>query len=64
LIARERGIPVFIVGSVGGRSSQLISEILPAERVAMNGQSEEINKSFAVDIDYSRLAQVVVGVVR
>ena len=64
LIARERGIPVFIVGSVGGRSSQLISEILPAERVAMNGQSEEINESFAVDIDYSRLAQVVVSAVR
>ena len=63
-IAREKGIPVFIVGSVGGRSSQIISEMLPADRVALNGQSEEINDAFANDIDYSRLAEVAVRLVR
>ena len=63
-IARERKIPVFIVGSVGGRSSQIISGMSQADRVALNGQSEGINDAFANDIDYSRLAEVVVRVVR
>ncbi len=63
-IARERGIPVFIVGSVGGRSSQIVVEMPSAYRAAMNGQSEEINEAFANGIDYSRLAEIAIRVVR
>ncbi|MEG9437833.1 TIR domain-containing protein [Edaphobacter sp. HDX4] len=60
-IARERRLPVFIFGSVGGRSSEIISRMTPADRVALNGQSEAINESFASDLDYSRLAQIVIN---
>lgn len=63
-IARERRLPVFILGSVGGRSSEIISEMSPTDRAALNWQSEAINEAFATDVDYSRLAQIVAGVVR
>jgi hypothetical protein len=63
-IARERQLPIFIIGSVGGRSSEIISEMTPTDRAALNGQSEAVNEAFAKDVDYSRLAQIIVRVVR
>lgn len=63
-IAREMRLPVFILGSVGGRSSEIISEMTPLHRAALNGQSEAINEAFAKDVDYSRLAQIVVKAIR
>ncbi|HEV2174122.1 MAG TPA: TIR domain-containing protein [Nitrospira sp.] len=63
-IARERGLPIFILGSVGGRSSEIIGEMTPRERVALNGQSEAVNEAFAKDIDYSRLAHLILQAVR
>jgi hypothetical protein len=59
-IAREKGLPVFIIGSVGGRSSEIVSALSPVERVAMNGLSETVNEAFATGLDYSRLAQIVI----
>ncbi|MGA7155407.1 MAG: TIR domain-containing protein [Acidobacteriaceae bacterium] len=63
-IARERRLPVFIFGSVGGRSSEIISGMPSTDRRALNGQSAAINESFATDVDYSRLAQIVINTVR
>jgi hypothetical protein len=63
-IARARRLPIFILGSVGGRSSEVIGEMASTDRVALNGQPEAINDAFATDVDYSRLAQIVAGVVR
>jgi hypothetical protein len=62
-IARERKLPIFILGSVGGRSSEIISDMTPIDRSALNGQPEAINVAFATDLDYSRLAQIVVRIV-
>jgi hypothetical protein len=63
-LAREMRLPIFILGSVGGRSSEIISEMTLMDRAALNGQSEAINEAFATDVDYSRLAQVVARCVR
>jgi hypothetical protein len=60
-IAREMRLPVFVIGSVGGRSSEVVAAMALRERVALNGQSEAINEAFATDLDYSRLAEIVIG---
>jgi hypothetical protein len=31
------------------------------ERVLLNGQSGAVNEAFATDLDYSRLAEIVIG---
>jgi hypothetical protein len=63
-IAREMKVPIFILGSVGGRSSEIIRDMTPEDRATLNGQPEDINGAFATDVDYSRLAQIVVRLVR
>ncbi|MDR5728560.1 MAG: TIR domain-containing protein [Terriglobia bacterium] len=63
-IAHEMRLPIFILGSVGGRSSEIINEMTPVDRAALNGQSEAINEAFAKDVDYSRLAQIVAKAIR
>lgn len=63
-IAQKRGLPIFIFGSVGGRSSEIVAGLSAKDRIALNGQTEEINELFVRDIDYSRLMQIIVGIVR
>jgi hypothetical protein len=63
-IARENRLPIFIIGSVGGRSSEISSQLTLAARAALNGQSESDNERFAKDVDYSRLAQMVLRAIR
>ena len=58
--ARSRGTPVFIFGSVGGRSSEIIGRMTPAERVELNGQPQALSEALATSLDYSRLAQSIV----
>ena len=58
-LAREHGLPVFIFGSVGGRSSEIIGEMSSAERSALNGQPADVNDAFVTSLDYSRLAQLI-----
>ena len=58
-IARGAGLPVYVFGSVGGRSSELIAAMMPAERAALNGQPESINEEFATSFDYGRLAKII-----
>jgi hypothetical protein len=59
LLAREAGLPVFIFGSVGGRSSEISAAMTPEDRVAANGLSETANIELATSLDYSRLAKLV-----
>ena len=61
-LARSYGLPVFIIGSVGGRSSEIVGEMTAAQRAELNGQADNVNEAFAVSLDYSRLAQLVLGV--
>jgi len=58
-LAREAGLPVYIFGSVGGRSSQLSAAMTPAERVAFSGLSESASEELAISLDYSRLAKLI-----
>lgn len=54
-IAREFGIPVFVVGSVGGCSSKVASEY-KLKWHELNAASVELNKKFMYDPDYFGLA--------
>jgi hypothetical protein len=63
-IALEMRLPVFVIGSVGGRSSEVVAAMALRDRVALNGQSEAVNEAFATDLDYSRLAEIVIGVAK
>jgi hypothetical protein len=58
-LARKAGLPIYIFGSVGGRSSELSAAMSPAERATMNGLSEAANEDFATSLDYSRLAKLI-----
>lgn len=59
-IARRSGLPIFIFGSVGGRSSEIIAGMTDSERVNLNGLSAEVNESLASSLDYGRLARLIV----
>lgn len=56
-LAREKGIPVFVVGSVGGCSSVVAKEYEVNGFVGLNDATEEINLMFMKDIDYFGMAQ-------
>jgi hypothetical protein len=58
-IARAAGLPVYIFGSVGGRSSELSAAMTPAERVAFSGLSESASEELATSLDYSRVAKMI-----
>jgi len=58
-LARKAGLPVYIFGSVGGRSSQLSAAMTPAERAALSGLSESASEELATSLDYSRLAKLI-----
>jgi hypothetical protein len=58
-LARKSRLPVYIIGSVGGRSSELCASMPPAERAAINRLSEADNSELGVSLDYSRLAKLI-----
>ena len=55
----KAGLPVYIFGSDGVRSSQLSAAITPAERAALSGLSESDSEELATSPDYSRLAKLI-----
>lgn len=64
-IARSSNIPVFIVGSVGGRSSQLAAEYRKTGNWKdFNKESKSLNEDLALNLDYRNLANKVVSVIR
>lgn len=64
-IARSSNIPVFIVGSVGGRSSQLASEYRRTGNWKdFNKESESLNEDLALNLDYRNLANKVISIIR
>lgn len=56
-LAREKGIPVFVVGSVGGCSAVVAKEYENNGFVGLNDAAEELNLMFMKDIDYFGMAQ-------
>lgn len=56
-LAREKGIPVFVVGSVGGCSAVVAEEYENNGFVGLNDAAEELNLMFMKDIDYFGMAQ-------
>lgn len=58
-LAREAALPVYIFGSVGGRSSQLSAAMTPAERGTFSGLAENDSEELATSLDYSRLAKLI-----
>lgn len=60
-LAHEAGLPVFVVGSVGGRSGQLAYEwtVDKVKKGALNSLSAEQNKQLLTSIDYLSLAALV-----
>ncbi|MCM1539979.1 MAG: TIR domain-containing protein [Blautia sp.] len=59
-LARQYGIPVFVVGSVGGCSSQVAVEYKKAGWEKLNDAPAEINEKFLTDIDYFNMAQEMI----
>ncbi|HEX5236572.1 MAG TPA: TIR domain-containing protein [Silvibacterium sp.] len=60
-LARKARLPVYLIGSVGGRSSELSSSLSLAEREALNGATETANVELASSLDYSRLAELILS---
>ena len=58
-MAIEKGIPVFIVGSVGGCSAEVATEFKNNNWQDLNNVSEKINEEFLKSIDYFKLAQTM-----
>lgn len=56
-LAKEYGIPVFVVGSVGGSSSKVAEEYSKYEWKGLNNASIELNKEFMESLDYFSLSQ-------
>lgn len=64
-IARANNIPVFIIGTVGGRSSQIASEYKKTSQWnELNEESESLNFSLALDLDYRNLASKCINVIQ
>ncbi|AKN29955.1 hypothetical protein Ccar_03535 [Clostridium carboxidivorans P7] len=63
-IARANNIPVFIVGSVGGRSSQLAAEYRKKGNWSdINKESVILNEELAINLDYRSLANKVISAI-
>ncbi|MBY0010811.1 SLOG domain-containing protein [Paenibacillus typhae] len=58
-LAQLKGIPAFIVGSVGGRSSELAREIIDKGGEPINSLTEEQNKKLLTSLDYRSLADEI-----
>lgn len=60
-LARQKKIPVFIVGSVGGCSSQVALEYKDAGWNKLNDAPIELNQEFIEGIDYYKMAQEMIA---
>ncbi len=60
-LAREVGLPVFVVGSVGGRSGELAHEWSAgkAKKGTLNSLSAELNRQLLTSVDYVSLTALV-----
>lgn len=59
-LARAKGLPVFIIGSVGGRSSEIAKEYEASGwKEHLNDMSIEDNKMFMVSMDYRVMANKI-----
>lgn len=56
-LAQEKGIPVFVVGTVGGCTSEIALEYEKNNWKDLNNASVELNNLFLKNIDYSFLAK-------
>lgn len=64
-IARENNIPVFVIGSVGGRSSQIASEYLQnGEWTNLNNEDDIFNEDIALNLDYRYLANKIIETIK
>lgn len=59
VLAREAGMPVFVLGSVGGRSSEVIAAMDSNARRALNGLPDDVQDEFVNSLDYAKLAGIV-----
>lgn len=59
-LAREMDIPVFVVGSVGGCSSEVALEYKYSGWHKLNSASNELNQKFLDGIDYYGMAQEMI----
>jgi hypothetical protein len=57
-LAQEAGIPVFIIGSVGGRTAQLSKDFIQKD-IATNGLKKEENKELMMSKDYRNIANKI-----
>lgn len=64
-IARENNIPVFVVGSVGGRSSQIASEHMEkADWSNLNNESYDLNEELALSLDYRVIFKKLINIIK
>lgn len=60
MLARKHNIPVFLIGTVGGRSSEIaIKNIKENKWASFNNESEKFNEELAFNIDYRYLANKI-----
>ncbi len=62
--AIENKIPVFLVGSVGGASSEIAEEYGKKGWTGLNNAPTELNEKFRTDIGYSNLAKRMIEFIR
>lgn len=59
-LAREKGIPVFLSGSVGGRSSELAAELNRENRwEELNDAGAELNERLLYDLNHRKMARQI-----
>ena len=64
-IARTNDIPVFLIGSVGGRSSQLAAEYKASGKWhELNSASAELNELLTYNFDYRKLINKVMNILK
>lgn len=60
-IAKANNIPVFLIGSVGGRSSQLAAEYKASGKWSeLNNASVELNELLTYALDYRKLIYKII----
>lgn len=58
-LAKQRGLPAFLIGSVGGRSAELAQEMLESGDSSINSLTFEQNKRLATSLDYRAMADEI-----
>lgn len=58
-LAQQRGLPIFVVGSVGGRSSEIAQNMIKTGTKPINSLSEDQNYKLFTSLDYRTMADEV-----